>query len=160
MHRLLGKADIDPTGGRGGATGAGGAHVEMELGTREKASLAARAAGEALDVHRRHAAALNMADLKERLQTKFSSMRDAFRSIDVEGQSAEAVVQRAPSHGFSKESPLAPKRRNASSFMQRNRATCQSFIAAHNNSVMSQFHSSHSIFQVSFYELKTMRGSG
>ena len=87
VQRLLGKFDIDGgdgSGGRNVASGAGGKHVEMAADAAERKAAAARRAGETLDVRRRHAAAKAMDTMKQRLQTKYTNLRDAFRSIDVD----------------------------------------------------------------------------
>jgi Ca2+-binding EF-hand superfamily protein len=85
VQRLLGKLDIDTTGGRDGARGGGGKHVEMESDTRDRqAAAAAVARSIELDAPRRHAAAISMDELKRRLHAKYANLRDAFRAIDVD----------------------------------------------------------------------------
>jgi Ca2+-binding EF-hand superfamily protein len=95
VQRLLGKFDIDggEGGGRNAATGAGGKHVEMSADAAERKAQAAKRAGESLDLSRRHAAAQAMETMKQRLQTKYSNLRDAFRSIDVDSDNTLSYTE-------------------------------------------------------------------
>ena len=95
VQRLLGKFDIDggSGGGRDGARGGGGKHVEMAADAADRKQEAAKAAGESLDIHRRHAAAQAMETMKQRLQIKFTNLRDAFRSIDVDSDNTLSYTE-------------------------------------------------------------------
>ena len=99
VQRLLGKLDIDTTGGRDGARGGGGKHVEMESDTRDRqAAAAAVARSIELDAPRRHAAAISMDELKRRLHAKYANLRDAFRAIDVDSDNTLSHAEVLPPH--------------------------------------------------------------
>jgi Ca2+-binding EF-hand superfamily protein len=87
---LLGKLDIDTTGDREGAKGGGGKHVKMASDAAEQKAAAAQRAADVgdLNVHRRLAAATAMDTMKQRLQTKYAHVREAFRKIDVDSDNA------------------------------------------------------------------------
>ena len=88
VAKLLGGDDIDTSGGRGGAKGAGGVHVEITSGVAAAKARRAAGAGAELSLRQRHDAAQAMGALRQRLLTKHSSLRDAFRSIDVDSDGA------------------------------------------------------------------------
>ena len=95
VQRLLGKFDIDGAAGgsRDGARGGGGAHVEMAADAADRrVQLKAQAGGE-LDLPRRAAAAASMGVMKQRLQTKYANLRDAFRSIDVDSDNTLSYTE-------------------------------------------------------------------
>lgn len=91
VQRLLGKCDVGERG-MGINRHAGVEMSKEDADQKEAAKQHASDVGD-LDVHRRHEAAVAMERMKQRLQTKYANVRDAFRSIDVDSDNTLSYAE-------------------------------------------------------------------